>query len=288
MLRKVRMTHDRFSIEKIYMSFIRPILEYADVIWDSQNQSLINKLENVQLDAARIVTEGAKLTGLNRLYEETKWEKLSDRRQNHKLILFHKIKNNRTPQYLLDLIPNSVGSRYNHNTRQVNNMLEINTRTNQYTDYFLPSTIKLWNNLPLTLRKTESLSILKKKKIKNQNAKVPTYYYIGSRIGHTLHARLRMNSSSLNEHLFLRNLVDSPICLCGGWGWGVETTSHYILHCSRFADIRQEFILSISNILVNITINLLLFGTKELMDEQNTLIFVSIQKYIIKSKRFTP
>ena len=52
MIRKVRMTLHRFSLEKIYMSFIRPILEYADVIWDSQNQSLINKLENVQLDAA--------------------------------------------------------------------------------------------------------------------------------------------------------------------------------------------------------------------------------------------
>ena len=50
------------------MSFIRPILEYADVIWDFQNQSLINKLENVQLDAARIVTGETKLTGLNRLY----------------------------------------------------------------------------------------------------------------------------------------------------------------------------------------------------------------------------
>jgi hypothetical protein len=47
-------------------------LEYTDVIWDSQNQSLINKLENVQLDAARIVTGRTKLTGLNRLYEETK------------------------------------------------------------------------------------------------------------------------------------------------------------------------------------------------------------------------
>jgi hypothetical protein len=52
------------------------------------NQNLINKLENVQLDAAKIVTRGTKLTGLNRLYEETKWEKLSDRRQNHKLIWF--------------------------------------------------------------------------------------------------------------------------------------------------------------------------------------------------------
>jgi hypothetical protein len=72
------------------MSFIRPILEYADVIWDSQNQSLINKLENVQLDDARIVAKGTKLTGFNRLYEETKWEKLSDRRQNHILIYFTK------------------------------------------------------------------------------------------------------------------------------------------------------------------------------------------------------
>jgi hypothetical protein len=76
--------------------------------------------------------------------------------------------------------------------------------------------------------------------------------------------------------------------MCGGWGVGVEATSHYILHCSRFADIRQELILSISNIPVNITINLLFFGTNELTDAQNTLIFVSIQKYIIKSKRFTP
>ena len=64
MLWKMRMTPDRFSLERIYMSFILPILEYADVIWDSQN--LINKLENVQLDAARIVTGGTKLTGLNR------------------------------------------------------------------------------------------------------------------------------------------------------------------------------------------------------------------------------
>jgi hypothetical protein len=72
---------DRAKIHCFHMSFIRPILEYADVIWDSQNQSSINKLENGQLDAARRVTGETKLTGLNRLYEETKWEKLSDRRQ---------------------------------------------------------------------------------------------------------------------------------------------------------------------------------------------------------------
>ena len=41
---------DRYTLETIYMSFIRPILEYADVIWDTQNQTLINKLENIQIE----------------------------------------------------------------------------------------------------------------------------------------------------------------------------------------------------------------------------------------------
>jgi hypothetical protein len=31
-------------------------MEYADVIWDNKKQNLINKLENIQLDAAVIVT----------------------------------------------------------------------------------------------------------------------------------------------------------------------------------------------------------------------------------------
>ena len=35
-----------------------PLIEYADDIWDNQKQNLINKLENIQLDAARIVTGG--------------------------------------------------------------------------------------------------------------------------------------------------------------------------------------------------------------------------------------
>ena len=31
-------------------------MEYADAIWDNQKQNLINKFENIQIDAARIVT----------------------------------------------------------------------------------------------------------------------------------------------------------------------------------------------------------------------------------------
>jgi hypothetical protein len=49
-----------------YLSFIQPLMEYADVIWDNKKQNLINKLENIQLDAARIVTGGTRLTSHDR------------------------------------------------------------------------------------------------------------------------------------------------------------------------------------------------------------------------------
>jgi hypothetical protein len=47
---------DRKTLENIYLTFIRPILEYADVVWDIKTLFLINKSENVQIEAARIVT----------------------------------------------------------------------------------------------------------------------------------------------------------------------------------------------------------------------------------------
>jgi hypothetical protein len=50
----------------MYFSFIRPILEYGDVIWDSNIQYLADKIEYVQIEALRIVTGGTKLTSINK------------------------------------------------------------------------------------------------------------------------------------------------------------------------------------------------------------------------------
>ena len=52
----MRLVLDRCTLEKMYMSFIRPILEYGDVVWDNDLQILINKIDGVQVEAMRIVT----------------------------------------------------------------------------------------------------------------------------------------------------------------------------------------------------------------------------------------
>ena len=68
---------------------------------------------------------------------------------------------NKTPQYLAELIPKTVGTRPTHNTRQTNNIVNINYRTSLYSEYFLPSTISARNDLPLPTRNLESLNSFK-------------------------------------------------------------------------------------------------------------------------------
>jgi hypothetical protein len=55
--RKLKFILDRKTLQKIYFTFVRPLLEYADVIWDNMSMSLNNKIENVQLEASRILLE---------------------------------------------------------------------------------------------------------------------------------------------------------------------------------------------------------------------------------------
>ena len=106
----------------------------------------------------------------------------------------------------------------------------------------------------------------------------PAHFSSGTRRGQVLHARIRLGCSSLNYDLHRRSLVESPLCSCGS----IETASHYLLNCNSYTQIRTLF----SDIPCPATINNLLYGNEHLSNEQNELLFESIQKFVIASKRF--
>ena len=91
-------------LETLYFTFTRQILEYASIVWDNCTQACRDKLERVQHVAARVVTGATQTVNLNSLYEELKWESLSERRLKQKLTLMYKIQNGLAPAYLLDRI----------------------------------------------------------------------------------------------------------------------------------------------------------------------------------------
>ncbi|MCG8033229.1 MAG: hypothetical protein JAZ03_13755 [Candidatus Thiodiazotropha taylori] len=279
-MRKFKFTLDRQALEKIYVSFIRPLLEYADVVWANCTRYEVNALEKIQLEAARIVTGATKLVSLEMLYRETGWETLECRRRNHKLYLFYKMNNNITPTYLSALVPPLVENTTVYGLRNSTNIRQTMSRTQLYYNSFLPSSIRVWNELSPDIRDVNSVEIFKSRINENQS-KPPKYYYIGERSAQIQHARLRTSCSSLNHHLFLKNIVNDPNCTCGT----AETTKHYLLECQRYNRIRIDMMAKATEH-CQPTTNTLLFGHTELTYNQNCEIFLAVQKFITDSKRF--
>ena len=209
MLRVLKFRLKRFSLEKIYTSFIRPLLQYSDsILGDILNQEEINLVVSVHTEAARIVSRATKLCNIDRLLSDLSWELLHKRRRKHRLILFCKMINHLTPNILSDLVPPHV------RVRNSNDIQTVHAWTNLYFNSFLPATVRDWNNLPLHVRQSDSLESFKKY-LNSDLTPSPSFYSAGSRLGQVLHTRLRLECSSLNAHLCSRNLVESPLCACG-------------------------------------------------------------------------
>ena len=85
---------------------------------------------------------------IHSLYNEIGWETLEKRRNNHKLILFYKIYNNLTPDYLSSLVPSSFNEVSRYNLRNANDVQTFNARTALYFNSYLPSVIREWNTVP--------------------------------------------------------------------------------------------------------------------------------------------
>ena len=66
-MRKLKFMLDRDSLNKIYISFLRPTLEYANIVWDNCTQYEANAIEKIQTEAARIVTGATRLVSLDML-----------------------------------------------------------------------------------------------------------------------------------------------------------------------------------------------------------------------------
>ena len=98
-LRRLKYRLKRDYLEKIYLVFIRPILEYASEVWDNCGQANCNRLKKIQIEAARIVTGLSIYASFDSIYKKTGWETLSTRRKVKKLLLFYKIVNKEAPDY---------------------------------------------------------------------------------------------------------------------------------------------------------------------------------------------
>ena len=152
-----------FFYLNIYKSLIRPLMEYGDVIWNNCYDCDSALLDNVQYEAARLVTGAIKGTSSARLYKELAWESLTFRRKLHILSHFYKIVKNLAPHYLSELLPKLSSERTHYRLRSRENLTQFSCRTSRFQKSFFPSAITGWNSLDLDVRNSVSLPTFKAK-----------------------------------------------------------------------------------------------------------------------------
>ena len=282
-LSQCKYTLDRRSLERVYISNIRPIMEYGDVIWAGGNQTDLDGLDMVQKDAARVVTGATARCSTTLLMNDVAWPSLQSRRRCHRLELFYKIVNGLSPPYLCALLPLRVADRARYTLRTSHDFTVPVCRTNAYRRSFLPNVIMEWNKLDHDTRNSISLRSFKSKCSKTwERVNRNKNYYYGSRSLNVQLARMRIGCSNLRSDLCHNlHVEENPSCQCG---FPEEDCAHYFFHCTLYTNQRQQLFRTIDQSTVNIST--ILHGDNNKCIDENIRMLDAVYQYITDTRRF--
>ena len=161
LLRKLYLTLPRSCLLIIYKSFIRPHLDYGDIVYDQPNNSSSSeKIESLQYNAALAITGDIKGSSKEKLYQELRFESLKDRRWMRKLCYLYKVISSKQPSSLYDMLAPLQRPQRNQGFFQ-----PLLCRTEIFKNSFLPYTINEWNKLDPEIRRIDSYVDFRRKSL---------------------------------------------------------------------------------------------------------------------------
>ena len=281
MLRALKFKVQRSELERIYFAFVRPILEYGSIVWDSapRHEKHFTEMEKLQIQAARIVTGCNNYASKLLLYRDTGWDTLRDRRERQRLILFYKIINGLAPQHLCNIINSYVNITDHRYTFRNNNIQQIFSRTETFRSSYFPCSIRLWNALPPSVRNVDSLSQFKCKLNNSQRVKNKCFN-LGDRKINTILGSIRLRCSQLNDDITRNNILNNNKCICGS----IETASHYFFDCMLYAN--ERITLYNQTRFVELSLPVILNGNINQDLQHNKDLHAAVSSFIYSSNRF--
>ena len=144
-----------------YKTLVRPILDYASVVWDPHHKCDEDKLEAIQRRAARFcMSDYSYDSSVTDMLLSLDWPTLNIRRKNSRLTMLYKINNNLVSVSKDELIPsNRLNTRNNH---ALSFQIPFANK-NVYKYSFYPRTIRDWNALPYDTAHAPTINCFKNK-----------------------------------------------------------------------------------------------------------------------------
>ena len=270
-IRKMNLLLPRSSLLTIYKSFVRPHLDYGDVVYDQPNNSRLQ------------IKEG---TSKEKLHQELGLESLKDRGWLRRMSYLYKIILTKLPPYLYGLMPPLQRSQ-----RYPACFQTLPCRTALFQNLFLSFTNTEWNKLDTDIKNIDSQVVFRNKPLHIIRPLENDTYAIYDPLAVRLLNRLRLGFSHLKEHNFRHNFADTlnPLCSCS-----VETedTEHYFLRCQNNLSFRTTLMNDLNNINTAIAslnpndlLRVILYGGKSFTKETNYKILTASIKFMKDTQR---
>ena len=133
-MRKLRKTLPIPVLMTMYKAFVRPHLDYGDMIYDEAfNETFHQKLESIQYSACAALSKAIRGSSREKIYHQLGMESLQCWRWYRKRCLFYKIFKENKPVYLFNLIPTKNS---NYNTRNTNKTTIFHSQQNFFKSFF--------------------------------------------------------------------------------------------------------------------------------------------------------
>ena len=157
----------------------------------------------------------------------------------------------------------------------------------------MPSTFIEWNKLDHNIRNSSSFNIFRKSILKFISPSANSLFNCHNPKAIKFITRLWLRLSYLCEHKFKhKEFKDSSNPFCS-WGLGIESTAHFLLHCSTYITERRTLLNTIENtdnslldLCEPVLIRTLLFGSNSFDADANTNVHSATIEYILSTKRF--
>ena len=285
-------------LEKIYSTFIIPVLDHGDILYQSCCVNSLSQLESIHYRAACCVSGAIRGSNTSKVLKNLNWETLATRRQYHLNCYSYKVEKGLKPSYIQDILVD---------LQNADNRQERNTRNRQ--KYMLPARISS------RYKTSSSLSLVNNNNINTINTEIFKYdtfasfkrnqrsklYPIHNRTP-TTHLNLPIDEAKflnrmrvglcLKSHQYAHNFAsaDDPKCQCG---YRSQSENHFFLDCPMTANTRAYLLraygaLGIDAHYASLTktnkIKFLLYGNSTLTVNTNDKILKATSEFITSHK----
>ena len=139
-------------------------LTYLIQLWGGCPKYLLDLLQTLQNKAARVVCNEGIYTPVQKLLENCGWMSMRQLVSYHRVLLMYNIRKEGKPKYFVEKFRGNNDQ--NYKTRFVEDAGVKKQRILRNEDSrssFVPSSIDIWNKLPVDIRKSENVKAFKAK-----------------------------------------------------------------------------------------------------------------------------